>query len=474
MLLHSSREAKHRPPLPAEPCLYPPIRQNDKRQTYLSLAMENCAGICYPLEKFRIMSYIPLKQNKYRDRLFSTPIALESVLAVGSLMQPEESSIAFATAHAAFVERMITDCISDGTGKSDPVKRLVLQTFHCLAALYIGLGDLSALRTHTKALQQFIESEDPLDVVDSHDLTKARKSLIDKLICTGFPQEHIPRRFQLLPCLLQPHDIGLIMSTLRPHLQACHVNADIADNMIAACIFAWTMREAKECGFGETFEPENVMEDYDCLQIDLLTTPYVLRHQFRSVTSPPSPEDLQVSSPSTSGLSHCAHQDLLEAFEDAVRITTLLCLRAAILQTSPTAKQSYSMLLNRLVDRLQILLDWIYPKAYDSAFIDPTVLNEQQNQGTMLSIGSARPFLIWMSIIGYQLSVYYGFYHKGWSYHHSEGCIYLKILVSVGICDTADVDLCTNDDVAIFDMLNLNWATDYDRQSFELLRWIVK
>lgn len=89
--------------------------------------MENCAGICYPLEKFRIMSYIPLKQNKYRDRLFSTPIALESVLAVGSLMQPEESSIAFATAHAAFVEHMITDCISDGTGKSDPVKRLVLQ-----------------------------------------------------------------------------------------------------------------------------------------------------------------------------------------------------------------------------------------------------------------------------------------------------------------------------------------------------------
>ncbi|ETS75229.1 hypothetical protein PFICI_13713 [Pestalotiopsis fici W106-1] len=226
------------------------------------------------------------------------------------------------------------------------------------------------------------------------------------------------------------------------------------------------MGEAKTRGFGETFEPENVMEDYDCLQIDLLTSPRLLR----TATSPSTPESFQNSSPSTGS---STHQEPLEAFEDAVRIATLLCLRAATLQTHPMAKQSYSMLLDRLIDRLRIILEWIYPDTYDSAYVNPMLLHEQHGQGAILSMSSARPFLIWMSMIGYQLSVYYGLYHQGWSYHHSEGCIYLKVLVAMGICDAADVDHCTKDDVVIFDMLNLNWATDYKRKSFEMLRWIV-
>ncbi|ETS75228.1 hypothetical protein PFICI_13712 [Pestalotiopsis fici W106-1] len=126
--LHSARESESpTTPVPTEACLYPPIPQSDKREIYLNLAMQHSAGIFYPLEGHRIMSHNPLKLNKYRARLLNTPLALESVLAVGALMHPEGSGASFAAAHAAFIDHMISDCISEGTFKSDLMKHLILQ-----------------------------------------------------------------------------------------------------------------------------------------------------------------------------------------------------------------------------------------------------------------------------------------------------------------------------------------------------------
>lgn len=287
---------------------------------------------------------------------------------------------------------------------------------------------------------------------------------IDRALFNGFLLEPSPRKGQVLPCLLSPGDIGHILNTLRPRLTSSKINTDTADTVIATCIFTWTMDKAQRRGVGQTFEPDALQEDYDFLQIDLLNSPRPLWPHFSTPKS----------SGSSAFPSRYDSQDILNAFEDAVRVTTLICLRAATIQISPRSRTQNTRLLDRLVDRLQVILEWMYSDTLQSAYVNPTLLHEQQeDQGAILSVSGARPFLIWMSMIGYQLSVYSGIFHQGWSAHHPEDCIYLKILAAMGISDTTDVDLCARDDVAIFDMLNLNWGTDFSRRSFEVLRWVV-
>lgn len=295
-------------------------------------------------------------------------------------------------------------------------------------------------------------------------LTIPERDAIDRALFSGFLLKPSPRKGQLLPCLLSPGDIGHILSTLRPRLTLSKINTDTADTVIATCIFTWTMDKAQKRGVGQTFEPDGLQEDYDFLQIDLLNSPRPLLPHFSTTTS----------SASSVFSRRYDSRDVLNAFEDAVRVTTLICLRAATIQTSPRSRNQNTRLLDRLVDRLQIILQWMYSDTLYSAYVNPTLLQgQEEDQQAMLSASGARPFLIWMSMIGYQLSVYSGIFHQGWSAHHPEGCIYLKTLEAIGISDMTDVDLCARDDVAIFDMLNLNWGTDFSRRSFEVLRWVV-
>lgn len=453
-----------------EPLLCAPLGRMDDRQKYLSTAFNCCAPMCYPLTRCGIMSYNPLEQPQIREHMISTPLAVESLLAVGATIylmcrpQQKKSKISTLNVHFAYVHRMIDESIGGDFAQTLLGRRLILQALYCLSAAYIGLGDSVALHAITKQLEQFRESTDPEESNDPHDLTRERMDAIDRAIFNGFLLEPSPRKGQVLPCLLSSGDIGHILSTLRPRLTSSKINMDTADTVIATCIFTWTMDKAQRRGIGQTFEPDALQEDYDFLQIDLLNSPRPLLPHFSTTKS--------------SGISAFPSkydsQDILNAFEDAVRVTTLICLRAATIQTSPRSRTQNTRLLDRLVNRLQIILEWMYSDTLQSAYVNPTLLHEQQeDQGAMLSVSGARPFLIWMSMIGYQLSVYSGIFHQGWSAHHPEDCIYLKTLAAMGISDTTDVDLCARDDVAIFDMLNLNWGTDFSRRSFEVLRWVV-
>jgi hypothetical protein len=250
------------------------------------------------------------------------------------------------------------------------------------------------------------------------------------------------------------------------------VSVDASDTIIAACIFIWTMQVSQNRGLDEKFDPDNVMEDFDCLQKDLLISPQPLL-LYASSSVPSVGKDVASNEATPSICPPFGVEDALAPFEEAVRLTMLICLRAATMQARPWSRKVYVILLARLVERLQLILNWMNEDTCNCSFVDPMLLRSQDKRNP-LPISSARPFLIWMCMVGYELSIYYGIFHQGWSDHHPKGCIYLKILEAIGIHDTEDIELCSDDDLIIFDTINLNWATETKWKAADMLRWIIR
>lgn len=293
---------------------------------------------------------------------------------------------------------------------------------------------------------------------------------IDGAIIAGVaPSISYKRRHQLLPCALPVRDMDVIITKLRPRLQSCNIDEHVTNSIIAACIFMSTMRTSKEQGLDERFDPENLLEDYDFLQYDLLRSARWLPiRRPVNYTALGSLESTGVESDIST--QDAAEQPLL-AFEEALRIVTLMCLRAATMQ-GPWSKQAYSRLLAKLAGCLQIIIARMCEGPDGCSFVDPSLLHGA-DRSEILSISSARPFLIWMCMLGYQFSIYHAVYHDGWSDHRPENCIYLRVLAALGLRDDAAIERLHDNDLLIFETINLEWATGKKWYARDMLRWMI-
>lgn len=350
------------------------------------------------------------------------------------------------------------------------------------------VGDLAAWRTRMRNLRRYLEVSSLLNAVEVHFTTRIRGSVYDTAVASVLglllialrtdiegailagqaPSIDCVRRHQLLPCVLSVRDVEAILDILRPQLRACNVSQEVIDTMIATSLFMRTMRAARERTIDEKFDPENLMEDYDFLQRDLLSVPMPL--QVHNTPSHRSEERVESYASVPNAATGNSTQDPSEAFEEALRVTTLMCLRAGTME-GPWSKISYAALLAHQVSRLHIILDWICKPRVGTPFVDPTLLVGSDDRE--LPVINARPFLVWMCMIGYQLSTYYAIFHEGWTDHRRENCVYLRLLKALGVHNNADIDTCKEADLMIFDTLNTEWATARKWDAKDMLRWII-
>ncbi|KAH6657004.1 hypothetical protein BKA67DRAFT_553953 [Truncatella angustata] len=427
-----------------------------------------CTEACYPFERFGVMSYNPFHHAKQRDSITREPLALEPILVAGAAMDMlhhGDFQLSMLESSVAYILRMINEIRESTTipyHQTALEKQLTFHALGCITAVSWSTGDLVLWHKHMKLLRQHLEKSGFLLTADPHDMMKVRMADIEGAVIAGVaPSLPYSRQYPLLPCVLPVQDVLLILTKLRPPLQACNVDSDTVDSILAVCIFISTMQMSQEYGLEEKFDPENLMEDYDFLQRDLLTLPQPLGTNMKDTASTTWPSY-------DGGLSAAMKPSL--AFEEAIRVTTLMCLRAANIQ-APWSKATYSKLLDILVDRLRVILDWMYESKEDCAFIDPSLLHHREEG---FPVNNARRFLIWICMIGYELSVYYTVYHEGWSDHRRKSCLYLQMLGALGIHDEADIDNSDNEELSIFDTINLNWATNNKWQARDMLKWMIK
>ncbi|KAK6070141.1 hypothetical protein SCUP515_08625 [Seiridium cupressi] len=417
-------------------------------------------SVYIPPFPFKIMTYNPCRLAEEHDILAFAPLALEPILTIGATMDMMYNGETIPlNENIASVCQMINEALgsSDGSHHTAVDQQLILHAYFCLATISFTIGDMVSWHTHILAelLAKFL----------------FHRADIEDAVFTGLaPRLPYDRIYPLLPCTLPAADVELILTSLRPRLQACSVSSDVSDNIIAACIFIWTLRTSQQHGPEERFDPENAMEDYHLLQRDLLSSPRPFRdindiiafHAQKAVKADRLPQNTDAQF--TAGNPYVA-------FEESLRLTTLMCLRAGIMQ-GPWSKYAYSALLGLLFERLESLLNWISEDLDDCSYIDPALLQTNE-QTKSLSVSDCRPFLIWMCLIGFELSVYYGVYHADWSGHHPEKSLYFKLLSALAIRTKADADVVSDDDLLIFETLNLNWATGNKRTARDCVKWIV-
>ncbi|KAK9779686.1 hypothetical protein SCAR479_03293 [Seiridium cardinale] len=461
-------------PFPVRAPLHTPLRHLDIRQKYLNIIMDCCAIVTYPYHQFKIMTYNPCRLAEKHDLLVFAPLALEPVLTIGATMDMMYNGETIPlNENIASVCRMINETLgsSDGSHHTAVDQQLILHAYFCLATISFTIGDMVSWHTHMESLRHYVDSTKVLNVVDPQEISKMRMADIEDAVFTGLaPRLPYDRIHPLLPCTLPAADVELILTSLRPRLQACSVSSDVSDNIIAACIFIWSLRTSQQHGSEERFDPDNAMEDYHLLQRDLLSSPRPFRdindiiafHAQKAVKADRLPQHTDAQF--TAGNPYAA-------FEESLRLTTLMCLRAGIMQ-GPWSKYAYSALLGLLIERLESILNWISEDLDDCSYIDPALLQTNE-QTKSLSVSDCRPFLIWMCLIGFELSVYYGVYHADWSGHHPEKSLYFKLLSALAISTKADADVVSDDDLLIFETLNLNWATGSKRTARDCVKWIV-
>lgn len=314
----------------------------------------------------------------------------------------------------------------------------------------------------------------------------------------------------LLPSLLPTKDLMVLLATFRPPMQACGIDAGVSDTIIAACIFIQKLRLSREQGNGERFDPENIMEDWYGLQYDLLTSPDPLLTDDCDAAAAAASYLSPVSTCSSPG-AHAAAPEALDAFAAAFRIAVLMSLRAPTLQW-PWGRPTYQTLLSLLERQLRVLVLWLrhlqQQREQEQAqrrqkqqqvsspldgenFIDPWLLHDADGWGTSLCaaadddddeedplgavdssplpsvVETSRPFLVWMAVAGYQVSVYYGGSRAG------GGSIYAQLLGALGIRTAADAGAVSDADLAVAHMLDLSWSTGVACEARDILRRVV-
>ncbi|KAI0126848.1 hypothetical protein BJ170DRAFT_421112 [Xylariales sp. AK1849] len=461
-------EGHYIPTLPVYP-VYAPPQLGGNRQKYLHLTLDNCPQF-YTFEKFGIMSFNPFKQPDVVDTLTGHPLLLEATISTGTVFdllrysnkecRTESQAVARSVASVC---RLVSHNLS--SPRYDNFERDLM--VHCIGNLAIAAiwtDDVPTWHIHMQGLWRYIDATGGESKLEMNAITKLVFVEIEGAVITGqAPYFPSTRRQQLLPCFLSANEQEAIIETLRPLMEACDVKAAVTDTVIAVAIFNRTLRLYRERMIGVKFDPDNVMEDYHCLQHQLLAFPQPFSAYMNVSAGRHANTFSGSNSTETLGANVMSFSTCLQALERALRLSTLICLRASTLE-SLWSRRAYLSLLSYLVQQLQVMLAYMRRLQQPHAFVDPY-------PGCAII---ARPFLIWMCILGKFLSTYFNVYYGGGSGHNPEGSVYFQVLQEIGILTDTDVDSVTDSDLRICRMLNLSWATGHEWDEKGILRRILR
>jgi hypothetical protein len=215
-------------------------------------------------------------------------------------------------------------------------------------------------------------------------------------------------------------------------LQACNVDSTLVGTITNVRNFNRALIRCRTRQLDIKFEPENLMEEYYAFAHQLLTYPCAL---------PPG-------GPGSPLLKPGIEVDYKPSFETALRAATLLCLRAPTLEIV-SRQRANANLLNLLFKELEIILAWLRQERQrraEAGVYDPA--HE--------FIVNARPFLIWMCLLGDVISTYTNFHliqRRGLNRRNSVVC---QLMVEI-LGGSRDVDDITDADLQLTRLWNIDF-----------------
>jgi hypothetical protein len=225
-----------------------------------------------------------------------------------------------------------------------------------------------------------------------------------------------------------------IIVHLSQPLQACELDLELVEIITKVCIFNKIVICCRTAELDIKFDPEQIMEEYYHLTYQLLTHPRPLL----SSKNRPTPPRLGNSPPYRT------------AFEMASRAASLICLRAPTLELA-SGRQASTNLLVLLFRQLSNILVALRQVRRQS-------IATEESKSADEFIASARPFLVWMCLLGDVIAVYTNFDQA--TVLNQGRSVARELLVEIFGGDSEAGSIITDDDLRVSREWNIGYIID--------------
>ncbi|KAI0129785.1 hypothetical protein BJ170DRAFT_288060 [Xylariales sp. AK1849] len=378
-------------------------------QKYFLMCLAGAADIGYPFNKFGIVVVNPFKTVQMIQWVTQHPLALEACVAPGAAIevarQGRKGSRAAAKTQASLcglIKRTI-----DSPEHSEYMWNVLVHAIACSALCAIWLDDPAAYKVHMKGLGQLLDAHGGTEDINPNNITKISCCNLEGAIQFGQElQMPFVRTQPSLLGLLPAEVVETITHQLRVPLQSCHVEPVVIDTITSVCSFNRILLSCRAGEIAVQFEPEHLMEEYYDLMHQLLTLPHTLPLRMDS-SRPRRPPTKAIH---------------LAAFETALRAATLICLRAPTLELL-LARVGNENLLTLLYEQLHLVLIWFRQARRQAPSLESGTTDE--------FIGKAKPFLVWMCLLGDVIGVYVNFHLAGGEDLNGRGFIVRQLMIEI-------------------------------------------
>ncbi|ORY69015.1 uncharacterized protein BCR38DRAFT_482491 [Pseudomassariella vexata] len=381
--------------LPASSKYQVPAHLSPVGQRHLLWSMVMCPELSYPLDKYGIMTHNPMLASDRSEWMTASHFILTTNLLLGAAFEArregKRESRALRELHAK-TYRYVSHQLKEPGERSDIEYGFLVMSVAGLAFTASLVGNDAQWKIHAKGMQVLISASGGLGKLDPITLNCVRGVDIDCAIPAG-AQPHIPffRRHYPFTHVLPAAEIDAMFSRLRTRLSVCSVDPNVIETLISVFTLKQSTYYARTATPAIKFGPEELMEEIWFLKFQLQSSPKPLFKQ---------PKDQSTS--------------VTESLESALRIAALMYFDKRLLD-SPIGWRYYSKLLYLIVKPMETLLDAVHAGNMRRLPIDQV-------------IASARPFLLWICMLGHLFSVRTGVYPSGASYRDFGSSIYRRMV----------------------------------------------
>ncbi|KAI1839976.1 hypothetical protein JX266_013820 [Neoarthrinium moseri] len=432
-----------------------------ENEQYLGLLVSMAPRLLYVFEGYGIMKYNPYRIPQSFQ--LEDPVNLQTGIMMGHVM---DMTMHGTTPRDAVIDQIAKTCQLIGTSlkSSERDERRRFCEVHSIASMVIAaifLRDFDSWRVHMSGLKQYLQATGGISGLSHLSRSILHYCDIEGAITFRSPL-HLPfnRRFSApLPAFSTEQLLSMI-STLRPVMRRCEISNDVADTIIAVCIFTNTIKLYRRREIAEKRDPDNLLEEWYFLQHELLPSPDFIQPEAR----------LQASGSVERSNAENGHVETVPgcspSLDRALCVTALMYLRAPTMDFI-SGRAAYETLLTCLVEELQAFRSWMYQTQALEVYLKTDVESQE-------FLRKARPILIWICVVGHYFSHYFNVYHSGWSDRNPEGSIYFQILQELETQSGAVATDLTKSDVEFCHMLSMEWALNGKWDAGSILQRIVK